>query len=345
MNATALLLANLAGEQLAEPRHLSFQAGRRKRAWDKNVVAIGLSSGFLEPLESTSIHLIQTGIAKLLALFPDTRFAEIERDEYNRLVKAAYDGVRDFIILHYHATCRDDSPFWDHVRTMAVPDSLSRKLELFRAKGRVFRYDDELFTVTSWVAVMLGQGILPTGHDPIADSIDRPGIRYGAWDRWLAISGTWSRRCRPRQRTSLHIVERHEGERMQSLKIYQSLWAMERRHTDGHRTFARRKPQDDRRCRLRRGQRPLRRSDRDRAACSRRARSRARNRGTVLSRNDRRSEACGRECRPQRSPPRRHAARLSAAPLRRRRPGHGGLAAHHRRLSHPGSMSKRTETG
>ena len=175
-DATALLLANLAGEQLAEPRHLSFQAGRRKRAWDKNVVAIGLSSGFLEPLESTSIHLIQTGIAKLLALFPDTRFAEIERDEYNRLVKAAYDSVRDFIILHYHATCRDDSPFWDHVRTMAVPDSLSRKLELFRAKGRVFRYDDELFTVTSWVAVMLGQGILPTGHDPIADSIDRPGI-------------------------------------------------------------------------------------------------------------------------------------------------------------------------
>ena len=91
-------------------------------------------------------------------------------------MKAAYDGVRDFIILHYHATSRHDSPFWDHVRTMTIPDSLRRKLELFGLKGRVFRYDDELFTVTSWVAVMLGQGILPTGHDPIADSIDKPAV-------------------------------------------------------------------------------------------------------------------------------------------------------------------------
>ncbi len=148
--ATALLLANLAGDQLAEPRYLSFKASRRREAWNANVVAIGLAAGFLEPLESTSIHLIQSGISKLLALFPDARFAAIERDEYNRLMKAAYDGVRDFIILHYHATTRTDTPFWNHVRTMAVPDSLHRKLELFRSKGRVFSYDDELFSVTSW---------------------------------------------------------------------------------------------------------------------------------------------------------------------------------------------------
>ncbi len=170
--ATALLLANLAGDQLAEPRHLSFKAGRRREAWKANVVAIGLAAGFLEPLESTSIHLIQSGISKLLALFPDARFAAIERDEYNRLMKAAYDGVRDFIILHYHATTRTDTPFWNHVRTMEVPDSLHRKLELFRSKGRVFRYDDELFSVTSWVAVLLGQGVTPLDYDPVVDALD-----------------------------------------------------------------------------------------------------------------------------------------------------------------------------
>ncbi|MBV8973266.1 MAG: tryptophan 7-halogenase [Sphingomonadaceae bacterium] len=170
--ATDLLVANLAGDPLGEPRHLSFRAGRRVRPWERNVVAIGLAAGFLEPLESTSIHLIQSGIAKLLALFPDRRFLDVERNEYNRLVGAAYDGVRDFIILHYHATARDDSPFWNHVRTMAVPDSLQRKIELFRAKGRVFRYDDELFSITSWVAVLLGQGIAPSDYDPVVDALD-----------------------------------------------------------------------------------------------------------------------------------------------------------------------------
>ena len=175
--ATRILLDNLSGAPLVEPRHLTFKAGRRRKLWNRNVVAIGLSGGFLEPLESTSIHLIQTGIAKLLALLPDQRFAAIERDEYNRLMIAAYDGVRDFIILHYHATTRRDSPFWDHVRTMAVPDSLQRKLDLFRSKGRVFRYDDELFSVTSWVAVMLGQGVVPVAHDPIVDGFDATRVR------------------------------------------------------------------------------------------------------------------------------------------------------------------------
>ena len=170
--ATALLLANLPGQQLAEPRHLRFTAGRRRKFWNRNVVALGLAGGFLEPLESTSIHLIQTGIAKLIALFPGRETLAIERDEYNRLMAAAYDAVRDFIILHYHATTRADTPFWDHVRTMAVPDSLQRKMELFATRGRVFRYDDELFSVASWVAVMLGQGIVPAGYDPIVDALD-----------------------------------------------------------------------------------------------------------------------------------------------------------------------------
>ena len=170
--ATNLLLGNLAGQQLADPRHLSFTAGRRRSAWVGNVVAIGLSAGFLEPLESTSIHLIQTGISKLLALWPDRSFAAVERDQYNYLMRAAYEGVRDFVILHYHATQRNDSPFWDHVRTMDVPDSLTRRLELFRHKGRFFRYEDELFTITSWAAVLLGQRVEPDGYDPIVDALN-----------------------------------------------------------------------------------------------------------------------------------------------------------------------------
>ncbi|MGY2736966.1 tryptophan halogenase family protein [Sphingomonas sp. UYP23] len=175
--AEAALLANLEGEPLAAPRRLSFVTGRRKRLWSRNVVALGLSGGFLEPLESTSIHLIQTGIAKLLSLFPDRRFLPVEAAEYNRLMQGAYDSVRDFIILHYHATHRTDTPFWDHVRTMDVPETLVRKIELFRAKGRFFRYDDELFSLASWVAVLLGQGITPQGYDPIVDALD---------EEWLA---------------------------------------------------------------------------------------------------------------------------------------------------------------
>ena len=170
--AEATLRANLPGEALGNPRHLQFVTGRRQQLWNRNVVALGLAGGFLEPLESTSIHLIQTGISKLLALFPDRRMLAIERDEYNRLMRGAYDSVRDFIILHYHATTRDDSPFWRHVRTMSVPETLTRKLELFRTKGRIFRYDDELFSVTSWVAVLLGQGVVPQGYDPVVDALD-----------------------------------------------------------------------------------------------------------------------------------------------------------------------------
>ena len=172
-DAEALLLANLEGEALAEPRRLSFTAGRRKMAWNANVVSLGLSTGFVEPLESTSIHLIQSGIVKLLALFPDKHFNPVERDEYNRQMKEVFEDVRDFIILHYKVTRRDDSDFWNYCRTMDVPDSLEAKLELWRSKGRLFRHNHELFGTASWVAVLLGQGLVPDDSEPAAYALDQ----------------------------------------------------------------------------------------------------------------------------------------------------------------------------
>jgi tryptophan halogenase len=165
--AEGILLDTIDAPPIGEPRRLRFTAGRRSKAWEANVVAIGLSSGFLEPLESTSIHLIQHGVQKLLSLFPSRGISAVERDEYNRHMVASYEPVRDFIILHYFANCRSE-PFWQRVRAAALPDTLQHKIELFREHGRVFRYNEELFDVPSWVAVMLGQGIMPINCDPLA---------------------------------------------------------------------------------------------------------------------------------------------------------------------------------
>ena len=175
--AERILIDTLDGKPIAEPNRLRFTAGRRAKSWEANVVAMGLSAGFLEPLESTSIHLVQHGIQKLLSLFPSNGINPVERDEYNRHLINGYEPVRDFIILHYHATQRT-GPFWDHVRRMELPDSLQHKIELFRQSGRVFRYNEELFDIPSWVAVMLGQGIVPEAHDPLVDAMpDREVLR------------------------------------------------------------------------------------------------------------------------------------------------------------------------
>lgn len=169
--ALDVLTRNIDGNVLAEPNRLRFTPGRRTRFWEKNCVAIGLSSGFLEPLESTSIHLIQEGVSKLLALFPRDGMSPLETKRYNTIMADAFDYIRDFLILHYHATRRDDSPFWNHVRTMDIPDSLAETLDLFRGNGRFFAHKGDLFTLTSWLAVMVGQGIEPKAYSPVADSL------------------------------------------------------------------------------------------------------------------------------------------------------------------------------
>jgi tryptophan halogenase len=169
--AASTLLANLDGEAMAEPRVLRFQAGKRRRSWIRNVVAIGLSSGFLEPLESTSIHLIQTAVNRLLDLLPRGEVTDAQRDEYNRRTDFEMSRIRDFIILHYHANGRVGEPFWDEIRAVEVPETLQRKLALFRASGGIFRDGDELFDIPGWVQVMIGQNIVPEQWHPIADQV------------------------------------------------------------------------------------------------------------------------------------------------------------------------------
>jgi tryptophan halogenase len=168
--AASTLLANLDGKPLADPRLIKFNTGMRKLAWNRNVVAVGLASGFLEPIESTSIHLIQSTIQRLIDFFPDRGWSEIDRDEFNRQTRFEYERIRDFIILHYHLNQRTDSPYWLECANMAIPDTLRRKMDLYRSHGRVVRVDNELFSEVGWIQVLEGQNMPIEGYHPLVDA-------------------------------------------------------------------------------------------------------------------------------------------------------------------------------
>lgn len=186
--AAGTLLANLDGEALAAPRLLRFTAGRRRESWKRNCVALGLAGGFLEPLESTSIHLVESGIGRLVELFPDRGFEPKLAAEYNRLMARSYESIRDFIILHYCASGRDGE-LWRYCRNMTVPDGLRHQIELFKAGGVVALYDSGAFAEPSWVSIFLGLGVFPRRHDPMADLIEETALRRELQRRARIVSG------------------------------------------------------------------------------------------------------------------------------------------------------------
>jgi len=171
-DARETLLANIDGELLTEPRVIKFRPGQRLKQWSKNCVTMGLSSGFLEPLESTSIHLIQRSAIRMMRMFPQDRILQTDIDEYNKQSRFDIETIRDFIILHYCVTNRQDTPFWRHCRNMEIPETLAHRIRLFKETGRVFKIPNELFAENSWIQVMLGQGIMPEQYHRVVDVMD-----------------------------------------------------------------------------------------------------------------------------------------------------------------------------
>lgn len=167
--AAEILLAGLDGVPLADPRPLRFRTGRRKQAWAGNCIALGLAAGFMEPLESTSIHLVQSGIARLLQLLP-VGDSPASAAEFNRQTVREWEAIRDFLVFHYHANGRDE-PFWRACREAPIPDSLAARIALFREGGRIVHENHELFTEVAWLQVMTGQGIRPQAYHPLADDL------------------------------------------------------------------------------------------------------------------------------------------------------------------------------
>ncbi|QIR14901.1 tryptophan halogenase family protein [Shewanella aestuarii] len=171
--AIETLLANIEGKPLNQPRVIKFKTGTRRQHWNKNCVAVGLSSGFLEPLESTSIHLIQRSIVRLMQLFPSQGIDQTDINEFNQQTKLEMDNIRDFIILHYKVTDREDSRFWRYCKNMPIPASLQHRIDMFSQSGKVYKYGNELFGESSWIQVMMGQGIMPKEYHPIVDVMEK----------------------------------------------------------------------------------------------------------------------------------------------------------------------------
>ncbi|MGH8201505.1 MAG: tryptophan halogenase family protein [Steroidobacteraceae bacterium] len=186
--AAEALLAGLDGEALATPRLLRFTAGRRREMWKHNCVALGLASGFLEPLESTSIHLVEAGIGRLIELFPDRGFEPKLAQEYNRLMTRSYESIRDFIILHY-CESRCEGEFWRYCRNMPIPDGLRHQIELFKARGALVIYDRGAFTESSWISIYLGLGVVPSRYDPMADLIESSAVGHELQRRARIVAG------------------------------------------------------------------------------------------------------------------------------------------------------------
>lgn len=202
--ATSILLNSLDGELLAEPKVLTFQTGRRKKTWNKNCLAIGLSGGFMEPLESTSIHLIQSAIARLISLFPDKDFNDAIVNRFNDESKWEYERIRDFLILHYKLNQRTDSEFWMYCQNMAIPDFLQSKLDLYRSSGHIFRDNEELFGIPSWLAVMEGQNFHADGCHPLPDARESSRLH----EHLLKI-GSVIDRCADSMPTHAEFINKH----------------------------------------------------------------------------------------------------------------------------------------
>ncbi|WP_299946235.1 tryptophan halogenase family protein [uncultured Microbulbifer sp.] len=187
------LMQNLGTEALSEPKIIRFQTGRRRAQWNKNVISIGLSSGFLEPLESTSIHLIQSAATRLIKTFPHRGIRPCEVAEFNRQSQVEIERIRDFIILHYKANQRRDSPFWQACESMQIPSGLSDKIALFRTTGKLFRDTNDLFAEEAWQQVMIGQGLLPGDHHIIASALSQPQLQDLMANLKTLINGTVNR--------------------------------------------------------------------------------------------------------------------------------------------------------
>lgn len=188
-DALKTLHEGMDGNPIGEPKFLRFKTGMRKQTWNKNVVSLGLAAGFMEPLESTSIHMIQTAIARLLTNFPDKNFNQPDIDYYNSRTRLEYEQVRDFLVLHYYVTQRNDSPFWDYCRTMDIPKSLKDRIAIYKENARVYRHDNEVFGEASWFAVMHGQGLKSKSFHPLA-SIMADNMLH---ERMDSIHATWKK--------------------------------------------------------------------------------------------------------------------------------------------------------